>query len=131
MKAAWHFSARNRFQNGFVPKGRYDSMWSVCSPGAERTPVAADHTVPYGGTFIAQIPRNKLPGCLHCVPTGQVFRPVCDPCFANRSQTSVKCCHAPMRGESYPRAFATLTFRFFDRAWGGSRFLWGGPRKRE
>ena len=48
MKVAWHFSARNKFQNGFVPKGRYDSMWSVCSPGAERTPVAADHTVPYG-----------------------------------------------------------------------------------
>jgi hypothetical protein len=46
--------------------------------------------------------------------------PVCDPCFGNSTGTGVKCCHAAMRGQSYPGTLATLSFRFFDRTWGGS-----------
>jgi hypothetical protein len=60
-KVARHFSPWNKFQNGFVPEGRYDLMCSVCSPWAERTLAAPDHTVPYGTDLYRPIPGNKLP----------------------------------------------------------------------
>jgi hypothetical protein len=89
-----------------------------------------DHTIRDGTELVFdRIPGNELPGYLYTVPTGQAFRPVYDPCFANRNRTGVKCCHAPMRSQSYGGAFAARALRFFDRAWGSSGFLWSGQRK--
>ena len=73
MIVARQFIAWNRLNRESVPgRARSDPYSRLISRPERGTPIAPNHTVPYGTVPVfARIPGNKLPGYDHLVPSGQ------------------------------------------------------------